>query len=102
LVLRNVNSGQFEVYDVAHDRITGASLLGAVGLDWAADVVASNPAAFAGAAGGGGGGGPVADAATTQLTQAMAGFGADSGTASLSTAVQAEPQQQTLLTTPHG
>jgi hypothetical protein len=96
-----VNSGQFEVYDVAHDRITGASLLGAVGLDWAVDVVASNPAAFAGVAGGGGGA-PMADAATTQLTQAMAGFGADSGTASLSTAVQAEPQQQTFLTTPHG
>src|SRR5262249_51150078 len=101
LVLRNVNCGQFEVYAIGHDRITGAALLGAVGLDWAVDAVASHPAAFTGAAGGGGGG-PVADAATTQLTQAMAGFGGSSGASdSLSTGpLGAETSQQTLLTTP--
>jgi hypothetical protein len=96
-----VNSGQFEVYDVAHDRITGASLLGAVGLDWAVDAVAPNPAAFTGAAGGGGGG-PVADAATMQLTQAMAGFGGGSGAADglNSGLVNADTSQQQFLTTP--
>ena len=46
-------------------------------------------------------GGPVADAMTTQLVQTMAAHGADSGVERLHTAVQAEPQQQPLLTTPH-
>jgi len=51
---------------------------------------------------GGGGGGPVADAATTQLTQAMAGFGGSSGAAdSLSTVpLGADTSQQQFLTTP--
>src|SRR5262249_7510795 len=51
---------------------------------------------------GGGGGGPVADAAATQLTQAMAGFGGSSGAAgSLSTVpLGADPSQQQFLTTP--
>ena len=88
-------------YDIGHDRITGAALLGTVGLDWAVDAIAPNPAAFTGVAGGGGGG-PVADAATMQLTQAMAGFGGSSGASdSLSTVpLGADMSQQTLLTTP--
>jgi hypothetical protein len=34
LVLRNVNTGQFEVYDIANNQLIGAASLGAVGLDW--------------------------------------------------------------------
>jgi hypothetical protein len=34
LVLRNTNTGAFEVYDIANNQITGAALLGTVGLDW--------------------------------------------------------------------
>jgi hypothetical protein len=32
--LRNVNTGAFEVYDIANNMITSATSLGAVGLDW--------------------------------------------------------------------
>jgi hypothetical protein len=34
LVLRNVNSGAFEVYDIAGNTLVGAASLGTVGLDW--------------------------------------------------------------------
>ncbi len=34
LVLRNVNTGAFEVYDIANNQLTGAASLGQVGLDW--------------------------------------------------------------------
>jgi len=30
----NVNTGAFEVYDIANNQITGAAALGSVGLDW--------------------------------------------------------------------
>jgi hypothetical protein len=33
LVLRNVNTGAFEVYDIAGNTLVGAASLGAVGLD---------------------------------------------------------------------
>jgi hypothetical protein len=33
LVLRNVNTGAFEVYDIATNQLTGAAPLGSVGLD---------------------------------------------------------------------
>jgi hypothetical protein len=68
--------------------------------DWTFDTIALNSAALRGAVGASDGG-PVADAMTTQLVQAMAAHGADSGVENLHTAVQAEPQQQPLLTTPH-
>jgi hypothetical protein len=34
LVLRNVNTGAFEVYDIAGDSLIKAGSLGAVGLNW--------------------------------------------------------------------
>src|SRR5262245_65999327 len=34
MLLRNANSGGFEVYDIANNNITGAAFLGNVGLDW--------------------------------------------------------------------
>src|SRR5207248_5159878 len=43
LVLRNVNTGAFEVYDIANDQITGATLLGTVGLEWQLGGFASDP-----------------------------------------------------------
>ena len=30
----NVNTGAFEVYDIANNQITGAAFMGTVGLDW--------------------------------------------------------------------
>src|SRR5262249_58216731 len=34
LVLRNVISGAFQVYNIANNQITGSASLGQVGLDW--------------------------------------------------------------------
>jgi hypothetical protein len=33
-ILRNVNTGGVEVYDISNNQITGAAFLGTVGLDW--------------------------------------------------------------------
>ena len=101
-MLRNIASGgpdngntggQFEVYDIANNQITGAALLGAVGLDWQLGGFAADPPT--GSMGS-------SDGSTSQLVQAMAGFGASSGAGeSLNTApVSAETSQQPLLTTP--
>jgi hypothetical protein len=72
--LRYVNSGAFEVYDIANNMITAAASLGSVGLDWqlggfAADAPGASSAAMGGAS------------QASQLVQAMATFGAASGAA---------------------
>jgi len=95
LVLRNVNTGQFEVYDIANNQITGAAPLGQVGLEWQLGGFAVDPPS--GAMGSSG--------STSQLVQAMAGFGGGSGAGeSLNTPpLSAETSRQPLLTTPqHG
>jgi hypothetical protein len=90
--LRNVNTGAFEVYDIANNQLTGAASLGAVGTDWSLGGFAADPPT--GSMGGSG--------STTQLVQAMAGFGGGSGAGeSLNTgALGADTSQQPLLTTP--
>ena len=91
LVLRNVNTGAFEVYDIASNQITGAASLGSVGLDWQlGGFAASSPTGSMGSSG-----------STSQLVQAMAGFGGGGGAAeSLNTVpLSADTSQQTLLTT---
>jgi len=95
LVLRNVNTGAFEVYDITNNQITGAALLGTVGLDWQLGGFAADPPT--GSMGGSG--------STSQLVQAMAGFGGGSGAAESLTAMPlgADTSQQPFLTTPqHG
>jgi ELWxxDGT repeat protein len=92
LVLRNVNSGAFEVYDIANNQLTGAAPLGSVGLDWSlVGFAADPPTASTGRSG-----------STSQIVQAMAGFGGGSGAAdtSNSAALTAETSQQSFLTTP--
>ena len=93
LVLRNVNSGAFEVYDIARNTLVGAASLGAVGLDWQLGGFAADPPT--GSMGS-------SDGSTSQLVQAMAGFGGSNGAAeSLNTApLSADTSQQPLLTTP--
>jgi hypothetical protein len=91
-VLRNVNSGAFEVYDIANNQLTGAAPLGAVGLDWQMGGFAADPPTAS-----------MGDSSqTAQLVQTMAAFGGGSGAAeSLNAApLGADPSQQTLLTTP--
>jgi hypothetical protein len=89
LVLRNVNTGQFEVYDIANNQLTGAAALGSVGLDWSlGGFIAGSPT---GAMGGSGG----------QLVQAMAGFGGGGAAdSSNTTPVGADASQQQFLATP--
>jgi hypothetical protein len=93
LVLRNVNTGAFEVYDIANNQLTGAAPLGAVGTDWQLGGFAADPPT--GAMGSSG--------STSQLVQAMAGFGGGSGAADSPSTVPLAAdtsQQQSLLTAP--
>jgi len=69
-VLRNINTGQFEVYDIAGNTLVGAASLGTVGLDWQLGGFAVDPPTASGA---------FANASNDQLVQAMAGFGGGSG-----------------------
>jgi hypothetical protein len=81
------------VYDIAGNTLVGAASLGAVGLDWQLGGFAADPpTASMGSS----------DGSTSQLVQAMAGFGGGNGTdESLNTApLTAETSQQPLLTTP--
>src|SRR5262249_37885277 len=91
LVLRNVNSGAFEVYNIANNQITGAAPLGQVGLDWSLGGFASGSPT--GAMGGSGD-------STSQLVQAMAGFGGGGAAESSNAAPGADTSQQHFLTTP--
>jgi hypothetical protein len=97
LVLRNVNTGQFEVYDIAGNTLVGAASLGQVGLDWQLGGFAVDPPT------GSMGGSDGQLGSTSQLVQAMASFGGDSGAADgLNTApLGADTSQQTFVTTPH-
>jgi len=94
LVLRNVNTGAFEVYNIANNQITGAAPLGSVGLDWQLGGFAVDPPTGSSAS--------MGDSSdVTQLVQAMAGFGdGESGDGVDIIPLGADTSQQTLLTTP--
>ena len=89
--MRNVNTGAFEVYDIANNQLAGAASLGAVGLNWQVGGFAADPPT--GSVGSSG--------SVSQLVQALAGFGGGSGTADTSNTVPlgVETSQQPLLTT---
>ena len=87
LVLRNKNTGAFEVYDIAGNTLVGAASLGAVGLDWQLGGFAIDP--------------PSNESSAGQLVQAMAGFGGDTADDSDSVFLGADTSLQPLLTTPH-
>src|SRR5262249_29155174 len=97
LVLRNVNTGAFQVYNIANNQLTGSAPLGAVGAAWqlggfaaigsAPQPIEDNPPA-------------ATDASTSQLVQAMAGFGGSGAAISNTAPLGAETSQQPLLTTP--
>jgi len=92
LVFRNVNTGAFEIYDIARNQLSGAAALGAVGLDWQLGGFAANPpTAPTGSS----------DSSTSQLVQAMAGFGGGAAVISNTVPLGAETSQQQFLTTPH-
>jgi hypothetical protein len=86
--LRNVNTGAFEVYDIASNQITGAASLGQVGLDWQLGGFAVDPP-------------PGSSAAARQLAQAMAAFGGGNAAESANAAaVSIDASQQQFLTAP--
>jgi hypothetical protein len=92
MVLRNTNTGAFEVYDIANNRLTGAAPLGSVGLDWLVGGFAADPPT----------GSMGSSDSNSQLVQAMAGFGGAGGAAENSNAAPfgADISQQQFLTTP--
>jgi hypothetical protein len=89
----NVNSGAFQVYNIANNQITGTASLGAVGLDWQLGGFAADPPTTSMDS---------SDSSTAQLVQAMAGFDGSNGAADgLNTVpIGADTSQQTLLTIP--
>ena len=93
MMLRNVNTCGVEVYDINNNQITGANFMGTVGLDWQLGGFAVDPPT-------GSTGSP--DGSTSQLVQAMAGFGGGSGAGESLNAgpLSAETSQQQFLTTP--
>ena len=91
-MLRNVTSGAFEVYDIANNQLTGAAPLGQVGLDWQLGGLAADPPT--GAMGN-------SDASTSQLVQAIAGFGGDGSAGSLDAgAFATDASQPSFLSAP--
>jgi hypothetical protein len=74
IVLRNVNTGAFEVYDIANHQLTGAAPLGSVGLEWQVGGFAADPPSASSASMGD-------SSQAAQLGQAMAGFGGSGGAA---------------------
>ena len=44
MILRNGNTGEFEVYDISNNQITGAASFGSVGLEWQLGGFAGDPA----------------------------------------------------------
>jgi hypothetical protein len=88
LVLRNVNTGAFEVYDISNNMITSATSLGAVGLDFQVGGIAADP--------------PTGNSnQVAQLVQAMAGFGGGGAAEGLNTTpLGADTSQQLQLTSP--
>jgi hypothetical protein len=66
MVLRNITSGAFEVYDIANNQVTAAASLGAVGSDWQVVGIAANNSTPAGMG--------ASDSSNSQLVQAMVGL----------------------------
>jgi hypothetical protein len=90
MLMRNSNTGAFEVYDISHNAITSAASMGDVGFEWTVAGIAADPPAAA------------STASTAALVHAMASFGASAAVNSAPSAVPgvADTSQQTLLTMP--
>ena len=94
MVLRDGNTGAFEAYDIANNQLTATASLGQVGLDWI--VAGFAPFSSMGSTN-------VAPDSTSQLVQAMAGFGGGGGAADSPSTVPLGAEtlsQQPLVTIP--
>jgi hypothetical protein len=92
MMLRSTSTGQFELYDIVNNQITSAFNIGAVGLDFQPGGFAADPPTTSMGS---------SDGSTSQLVQAMAGFGGGAADDSDSVFLGDDTSQQTLLTTPH-
>ena len=94
MALRDGNTGAFEAYDIANNQLTATASLGQVGLDWT--VAGFAPFSSTGSTN-------VAPDSTSQLVQAMAGFGGGGGAADSPSTVPLGAEtlsQQPLVTIP--
>ena len=87
MVLRNVNTGAFQVYDIANNQITTAAGMGQIVSDWQLGGFAAVSSTAA-----------MGD--SSQLVQAIAGFGGGAAEISNTVALATDTSQQPLLTTP--
>jgi hypothetical protein len=87
MLMRNSNTGAFEVYDISNNAVTSAASMGQVGLEWTVGGIANDPPA----------------AATAQLVQGMASFAGSAAVSSATGAILsgADTSQQPILTIPH-
>jgi hypothetical protein len=89
--LRNTSTGGFEVDNISNNNITNATALGTVGLNFqVAGFAADPPTAAMG----------TSDGSTSQLVQAMAGFGSGAADGLNVASLTQDSSQQMLLTTP--
>jgi hypothetical protein len=88
--LRNVNDGTFEVYNISNNQIAGAAVLGTVGSEWQLGGFAADPPT--GSMGS-------SDGSTSQLVQAMAGFGGGAADGLNTVPLGADTSQPPLLLT---
>ncbi|MFZ2068550.1 MAG: hypothetical protein WAV27_21470, partial [Xanthobacteraceae bacterium] len=71
MLMRNSNTGAFEVYDIANNQLTGAAPMGQIGLEWSVAGMATDP--------------PSAAPASAQFVQAMATSASNDSAPALST-----------------
>jgi hypothetical protein len=90
MLLRNSNTGAFEVYDISNNQITAAAGMGQVGMEWQVAGITADP--------------PTGSSASlnSQFVQAMASFSTNSSSSSGGTTAGIESQQSQLnpLATP--
>jgi hypothetical protein len=92
MLMRNSNTGAFELFNISNNTITPATGMGQIGLEWSISGVSATPASAP------------PSSATAQLTQAMASFAPSAGTAAASSPLEpamAPSISTTLLTTNH-
>ena len=88
MLMRNVNTGAFEVYDIGNNQLTAAASMGQVGTEWQVAGIAADPPSASGVS-------------NNRLAQAMASFtptdAAFDTSAPLSVAIT-QPSSAILLT----
>jgi hypothetical protein len=91
MLMRNTNTGAFEVYDIVNNQITTAASMGQAGLEWSVAGIGGDPP---------GGSSP----ANAQLVQAMASFtSSDKGSGTdQPIAGASDPTPQQGIAAPHG